>query len=357
MPCVYHKREGRLCEGCENYDRIETRILVVKLGAVGDVLRTTSILPALRQKYPGVEITWVTRTNAAPLLQSNPLIDRVLLIEENHLEYLQNESFSVGICLDADSQSATIHSIARCGERFGFVTNSSGKVRPANEAAAEWWLMGINDGMKRRNRKTYQQIMYEICRLPLPVARPQLYLNGSHELVSIKICEETALGDARKIVGINTGGGGRWQLKKWTFEGYVECIRLLQRCRPEVGVLLLGGPDEVNLNEQIMRAVGEKISDGGCHNSLLEFAGKIRDVDVLLTADSLAMHIGVALERPTVVLVGPTSPWELDVFGKGAVLFSDIECLACYRARCDKAINCMNTLSPERALSKISEFL
>jgi len=121
MPCVFHKNEGRLCEGCVDYAPVKTRILVVKLAAVGDVLRTTSILPSLARKYPGAEITWITRTNATPLLKGNPLIDRVLSIEENHLEFLLNESFSLGICLDADSQSATIHSLTRCDQRFGFI--------------------------------------------------------------------------------------------------------------------------------------------------------------------------------------------------------------------------------------------
>jgi heptosyltransferase-2 len=80
-------------------------------------------------------------------------------------------------------------------------------------------------------------------------------------------------------------------------------------------------------------------------------------VDVLLTPDSLAMHMGVALEKPTVVLVGPTSPWELDVFGNGAILHSRMECVSCYLSRCDKVVNCMNTLTPEYVAARSAEFL
>jgi len=357
MPCGFHKEDGRPCPGCPDYDPIKKRILIVKLAAIGDVLRTTSILPALRQKYPASEITWVTKANARPFLKGNRLVDRVLAVEENYLDYLLNESFSTGICLDADPQSATILSIARCEERFGFVADPAGKVKPANEGATEWWLMGVNDAVKKRNRKTYQQIMYEICGLPLPTARPQLTLAAEHEGPARAIRQEANLRNSSKIIGINTGGGGRWQLKKWTLEGYVGCINLLKQRHPEVGVLLLGGPEEIELNRRILDAVGDKVVDGGCHNSLLEFAALIQAVDVLLTSDSLAMHIGVALQKPTIVLVGPTSPWELDVFGCGAILHSGIECLACYLSRCDKQVNCMNTLSPEYVAGKIVEFL
>lgn len=356
-PCAFHKRDGRLCEGCADYSPVKTRILVIKLAAIGDVLRTTSILPALVRQYPGAEITWITRANAALLLKENPLIDRVFSIEEDYLEYLLNESFTLGICLDADAQSATIHTLARCERRFGFIADGSGKVKPANEAAIEWWLMGVNDSRKRENRKTYQQIMYEICELPAPVFRPQLFLNGSGKAAAERIFGRASLRDAGPIIGINTGGGGRWQHKKWTREGYIGCINLLKQCHPDAALLLLGGPEEKELNQSILAIVADKVVDGGCHNSLVEFAWLINGVDVLLTSDSLAMHIGVALEKPTIVLVGPTSPWELDVFGKGAVLHSGIECLACYLSRCDKPVNCMNTLSPELVARKVAEFL
>jgi lipopolysaccharide heptosyltransferase III len=357
MPCVFHKRDGRPCEGCADYAPVCERILIVKLAAIGDVLRTTSILPALRRQHPGAEITWLTKANAAPLLKDNPDVDRVLAVEGNYLEFLLNENFSTGICLDADPHSATLHSVARCEKRFGFVTDAAGKVHPANDAAREWWLMGVNDALKRRNRKTYQQIMYEICGLAAPVAPPRLHLNGDPRSSVPPLRGHELLRSAGPLLGINTGGGGRWQLKKWTMEGYLGCIRRLKEIHPEIGLVLLGGPEEVELNRRILQEVGGQVVDGGCHNSLMQFAALVNQLDVLLTSDSLAMHIGVALDKPTVVLVGPTSPWELDVFGRGEILHSDIECLSCYLSRCDKVVNCMNTLAPEYVAGRLARFL
>jgi heptosyltransferase-2 len=357
MPCRFHKTDGRLCEGCVDYDPIKTRILIVKLAAVGDVLRTTSILPPLKRKHDGTHITWVTKKSAAPLLTGNRHIDRVLSIEENYIEFLRNERFDIGICLDSDPHSATIHALAECETRFGFVANKAGAVTLANDRASEWWLMGLNDERKKRNRKTYQQIMYEICDLPLPAERPQLALSEEARQFGEGFLQRNGINPASKIVGINTGGGGRWQYKKWTFEGYVEFIRLLKQHQPAVQILLLGGPEEVELNKRIHATVGDLVVDAGCNNSLLEFSSIVHTVDVLLTSDSLAMHIGVAFGKATLVLVGPTSPWELDVFGSGEILHSNIECLACYLSRCDKLVTCMNTLSPEFVLSRVQPFL
>jgi len=357
IPCRFHKRDGRLCHGCKDHDPIQARIVVVKLDAIGDVLRTTSILPPLKEQYPGAEITWVTRSNAAPLLEGNPLIDRVLIVEGQCLEFLLNESFSYGICLDADPRSASIHSIARCERRDGFITDSVGRVQPANDRAREWWLMGLNDRLKRQNRRTYQEIMYDICGLTLPVARPQLAVRDEDRATADMLRRDPRLHDARRILGINTGGGTRWQHKKWTVENYIACIERIRARFPGIGILLLGGPEEEELNAEILNAVDDDVVDAGCGNPLMQFVGIVALVDVLLTSDSLAMHIGVALEKAAVGLVGPTSPWELAVFGKGEILHSDIECLSCYLTRCDKDPHCMNTLHPETVVSALSEYL
>jgi ADP-heptose:LPS heptosyltransferase len=357
MPCHFHKRDGRPCDGCTDYSPVRTRLLIVKLAAVGDVLRTTSILPPLAAKYPGAHITWVTRAAAAPLLAGNPLVDRVLCVEDQYGLFLANEEFDYGICLDADPLSATILSTASCRETSGFSADRAGRVQPVNERATGWWLLGLNDALKRANRKTYQQIMYDICGLPSPVAPPQLNMTEGDRAFGRDFAGRNGLARFRNVLGLNTGGGGRWQYKKWTFDGYTSFIRLFRSRHPGTGILLLGGPEEEELNREIIRGVGDAVIDGGCRNSLMQFASLIAAVDAVLTSDSLAMHMSVALGKPTVVLVGPTSPWELDVFGRGEIVHSDIECLACYLSRCDKTVNCMNTLSPEYVLSRVEPFV
>ena len=357
MPCRFHKSDGRLCEDCSDYDPVREKILIVKLAAVGDVLRTTSILPRIKEMYPEAEITWLTKANAVDLIEGNPLIDRTLVVEGDYLSYLVNEHFSIGICLDADQQSATVLSIAQCQIRLGFIVDRFGKVLPANHGAIDWWLMGLNDERKKSNRKTYQQMMYQICELPMPSLPPQLYLTESDLDFGLRFFEKTGLSDHKCVIGINTGGGHRWALKKWTLDGYVDCMRQLRVKFPDVGLLLLGGPEEVELNQRIHDNMKGDVVDSGCRNSLLEFASLIQGTHILLTSDSLGMHIGVALKKSTFVLVGPTAPWELEVFGLGKVIYSDLHCVSCYRSRCQKTINCMNSISSKLVVEEISKEL
>jgi len=56
-PCAPHKLRGKSCAGCDEYEPVARRVLVVKLAATGDVLRTTAFLPAIHAAWPGARVT------------------------------------------------------------------------------------------------------------------------------------------------------------------------------------------------------------------------------------------------------------------------------------------------------------
>lgn len=360
-PCRFHKQDGRLCENCGDYRKIEKKILVVKLDALGDVLRTTSILPALHEKYEGAAVTWITRKSALQLLANNPYIHRTYAVEANYLEFVLNETFDLGICLDADPLSASVLSLASCKKKLGFIVNPQGQVLPRGEEAQKWFMMGVNDDLKKENRETYQQHIYRICGLETDIRKPQIYIDAESKAFAQRFADIRELAKYNKIVGINTGGGNRWQFKKWILDHYIQLIKLLKETYPQendLGIILFGGPEEIEFNKTITDAVGELVTDAGCHNSLPQFAALIGLTDVFFTPDSLGMHISIALDKPTIVNVGPTSPWELDVYGNGEIIYNgQLDCICCYKATCDFEVNCMNTIEPGRILASLARYL
>ena len=174
--------------------------------------------------------------------------------------------------------------------------------------------MGLSDHLKRANRKPYRQLMIEVCGVAPVDARPHLSLDAAERQRARRFVAEAGARAGVPLVGVNTGGGSRWQHKKWTEAGYRALLNLLACRRPDVEVILLGGPDERELNRRLLAAAAPAIRDGGCDHSLREFAAIVDRLDVLVTPDSLASHMATALETQVVVLVGPTSPWELEVF-------------------------------------------
>ena len=72
-------------------------ILIIKLEALGDVLRTISVLPAIKDKYHNSKITWFTKKNSSPLLTNNKLVDNVLIYNPRDIKNLLNRNFDLVI--------------------------------------------------------------------------------------------------------------------------------------------------------------------------------------------------------------------------------------------------------------------
>ena len=98
--------------------------------------------------------------------------------------------------------------------------------------------------------------------------------------------------------------------------------------------------------------------DSGCGNSLEEFAALVGLVDILITTDSLALHVGCALGKNVVVLLGPTSSSEIELYGKGKKIYAKgMDCLCCYKQNCSLKPNCMDRILPKQVLEAVRYFL
>src|SRR4051794_16306653 len=91
-PCIWHKREGLRCT-CERYEPVREQVLIIKLDAMGDVLRTTTLLPALAQAHPHAAISWITRQESKPLLENNPFLSEVCAYGPDATTMLQTREF------------------------------------------------------------------------------------------------------------------------------------------------------------------------------------------------------------------------------------------------------------------------
>ncbi len=346
-PCVWHKQEGHVCE-CIRYEPVQSTTLLIKLDAVGDVLRTTCLLPLMDREWPGQHLTWITRKEAAPLLEQNPFIHRILEYGPDALVELSYRNFDRVINLDAGRFSAALASMAEADEKVGYVLDDMGTVRPANPAAEEWQRLGVFDDLKKANRRTYQEMMCSILGFKPDHFEYILVLTEAEEDAALQRLKQLGVDIERRTLGIHTGGGGRWRLKQWHAERFVELIsRLAARKSDPIQVVLFGGPLEASLNKQLASQLSGRVFDTGCHNNLREFSAMVSFCDVMLSGDSLAMHVALAVGTRAVVLFGPTSSAEIELFGLGEKVIPDMECLVCYKQECDFVPNCMDAISVE----------
>jgi len=315
------------------------RILIIKLGAIGDVLRTTSILAGLAQKYPGATIDWLTLPSGREVLLHNRLVNRIFLWEER-----QNiGKYDLVIGLEDEKEVCEFVSQAAAGEIKGAYLKNGKTVYTSSawfdmSAISRYGLAQANI-LKQKNRKTFQQHMADL--LEVEVGHYVFRITPDEVEYGSKYVKGLGVGKGEKVIGINTGAGKRWQLKALSIEKTIDLIKLI---KDKLGVasIILGGEDEKERNSVIAKETG--MPSGGVH-SLRQFASILNYCSALVSSDSLAMHFGIALQKKMVVFFGPTSAAEIELYGLGEKVCPAMDCLVCYKKVCDKQPNCIDDLS------------
>ena len=344
-PCVWHKTTGVLCR-CDHYEPVEQRILIVKLDAMGDVLRTTALLPPLAAAHPRAAITWITRRESRPLLERNPYISEILTYGDDALVQLEARTFDRVINLDAGKTSAALAAAANASRKDGFVLDPRGFVQPTNAAARRWLEMGVFDDLKRQGRRTYQDLMADIIDVAGCPHGYVLELTKQERAVGLSHLRRLGVDFKRPLIGLNTGAGRRWELKQWREDGYLNLIERLAR-KHDVQFVLLGGPEERERHERLRAGSNHVLIDAGCDNPVRHFAALVGACDLVITGDTLAMHLSLALRRRTIVLFGPTSSAEIELYGLGEKVVPRMDCLSCYKMTCDFVPNCMDLITTD----------
>jgi heptosyltransferase-2 len=281
--------------------------LIIKLGAMGDVLRTTTLL----RRIPG-PVTWVTRPASMPLLAGIPEIARLVPFEAA-TETLRGRHFALAACLDDEPEACQLLDLVTADQRVGSFVQD-GAVR-YGESARSWYDMGLisrfgkarADELKRLNTRSYQEHLFAM--FGWEFAGEEYRFGYAPRPV-----------DPRRV-GIEMRADARWKWKRWGRY-------------PELADALRAEGFDVTFFEQ--------------RDDLRDFIADVNACGMVVTGDTLTMHVALALQKPTVAVFGPTSAPEIHGYGRLIKIVSPIECIGCYLRDCDKAPNCMDLIAIER---------
>jgi len=311
------------------------KILIIKLGAIGDVIRTTSILPGLKEKYKDCKIDWVTRKESYDILKNNSLVEKIFT------DFSQiKDKYDLLISLDDDDESCRIATELKPKKLIGASLENGNKVYTKDSSI--WFDIGLiskygkkeADRLKTINKDTYQSIMYKILDLKYKKQELILILNNDEKKFGLNFAKKNKIERNDLIIGMNTGAGGRWQDKKLSVVQTAELIDQIKQALPKSKIILFGGPEEKKRNKEIAQSTKSGIIDAGCGNSLMEFSSLVDLCSVLVTSDSLAMHVATALKKKIVVFFYPTSAAEIEVYGRGIKIIWNGKSYCSYQPKC-----------------------
>ncbi len=341
---------------CRDYTPMGARILIIKLGALGDVIRTAAILPGLKDRWPLSHVTWVTRPGGARVLANHPLIDRLLPFNAETLCHLEYERFDLCLSLDKEPGPTALAMRVDAPERRGIGLSPHGTPFPLNPECVEYFLLGLDDQKKFfQNTKGHQQLLYEALGLEYRGQRYRLYPGAAHRRQAQTFWAGAGVADDEVVIGFNTGAGRFFANKNWPPKKFVDLARVIA-ARTSWRVALFGGPDERARNRRIA-ADCPSVIDTGCGRDELGFAALVERCNVLVSGDTMAMHVAIAADVPCVVLFGPTCEQEIDLYGRGEKVRTSLSCAPCYSRCCDRSPNCMDDVSVEQVLAVVERWV
>ena len=338
IPCDPHKLKGVHCDGCDFYKPIDARILIIKLGAIGDVIRTTPLITAYKNKYSNPKFTWITLT---PTILPAKEIDEILEFNVETLLYIQNTEFDIAINLDKEKEACGLLHQVKSKEKFGF-TLRNGETAAVNELAEHKLITGLFDDLSKENRKSYCQEIFEICGLTF---NGETYLLDNHSTLGLSWNE---IDKNKKVIGLNTGCGDRWTTRLWEIDNWSVLAKELNKSGHEV--ILLGGEQEDDRNKQIAQKSGAKYLG---FFPLNKFINLVDQCDLVVTQVTMSMHLTIGLAKKIVLLNNIFNPFEFDLYNKGEILAPKKSCDCFYKGKCIHGTSCMKTLEPSEVLKAV----
>jgi heptosyltransferase-1 len=342
------------------------RILIVRLSALGDVVLSSGLIPALLSQWPQAQISWLVEAPAAPLLKHNPRLHEVIVLPSARWKGLWRD----GQKLQALREIWRFRARLRAA-KFDLVIDPQGLLKSGLMA----WFSGAPRRVNLKPRESSQWLMHESVRpapgtgldatLPLVAHEYRdlaVYLGADPASYRMDLAVgEAARQQARSRLA-QAGVGPRYAVlaafttrpqKHWIedhWAGLADGL-LAQGLTP----LLLGGPAD--------RAAAQRIA--ASHPAILnlvaqfkldETAAVIQDASLLIGVDTGLSHMAIALNIPTVALFGSTTPYLRGPDARTQVLYERLACSPCNRKpTCGGRYDCMRQLDVARVLTACAQ--
>jgi heptosyltransferase-2 len=343
IPCKPNKEHNVDCSNCKYYIATEKQILIIKLGAMGDVIRTTPLLHRYRELYPNAKITWITHT---PDVLPQNMIDYLYKWDTTSLFIIQHKQWNIAINLDKDEEACILMSQLNADEKLGF-TWSQNHIAPATSEAEHKLITGLFDHISIKNKKNYLDEIFEICKMQFN--DEPYYLNYDKKLADSWTNKFNKIAHGKTIVGLNTGCGERWQTRLWPEELWIEFIKLLQEA--DYFPIVLGGPQEDTINKKFAQ-------ETSCYYpgtfSLKEFFAITAACDIIVTQVSMMMHIAIALKKKLVLMNNIFNRNEFYLYNRGVIVEPETGCDCYYGNTCKRERSCMHDIHPNTMLQQVN---
>jgi len=353
-PC----QAGKLCEDCNEYAPMGKRILLINLDALGDVLRTTAILKPIKRKYKNSFIIWLTDESALALLENNPLIDGVYPYSFENILPLFCEKFDVLLNVDKSRKSASVANLIKAKEKYGFGISETGVICPLNKEAEYLYNLGLDDEEKfKKNNKSEQELLGSALGLQYKRDEYILGLTEQEKAFTHQYRQSVGFRKRDSVIGFNTGCSNLYAYKKLSFDKQTELIDKLSNSINGARIALLGGKEDTENNLKLKNHFKDRIISTPTGMGLRKGILFINACDIIITGDTLALHIAIALKKSIAAWFSISCENEIDLYERGIKITADVDCRPCWKKACSKTPLCNEMVNIEEICRAVKELL
>ena len=289
------------------------------LVSLGDVLRTTVILHLFPPEQ--YDVTWVVDPKAAPLLRGNPYINRVVSVNAFTPQQLMSEWYDIVINFEKDPGVCAVADKIPAWQRYGFRYDPASGKAVSHVHSDIAVSMSKDANYKKNVSRSWSEILYQMLGSEY---KGQSYVLG-YRPHSKEIYD----------VGLNHLVGEKYPLKRWPQQNWDDLY------------------DALSLSTS--RPSKYKVSWQQGENSLEAYINWINSCRVLVTNDSLGLHLALALGKRVVALFGPTISTEIDSSDQIIKLTPEVSwsCIPCLESNCEQEVICMTHISLQSVVSAV----
>lgn len=292
------------------------RILIVRLGAIGDVVNALIVANGIRHHWPDATIGWAVHPLSKPLVEGHPSVDRVHVWTKGTglrgfrgiVDEVKRESYDVALDLQRLQKSALLARLSGAPRVLGF---DRGR---AKEQSWLWTRERITPGHPREHMVLQYQRFLDLLGLPKEPLIRTLPQDDASAAWAATFVAETCQGRAPLLLNI---GASKLE-KQWPEASFRALGPELQRDHPEVPIVVTGGPSDIDLGHALIESAPHWHDLTG-ETSLRQLMALIALSRGMVTGDTGAMHMAAALGVPTVAIFGPSDPIRTGPYGSGHV--------------------------------------
>ncbi len=339
------------------------RILIVKLRYIGDTLSILPVVENLKHLVPDSHVDVLVNRGTEPVVVHHPSIERTWVYDYGLSKKKNFTSAAYQLKLMLSLRSRRYHVVMDFthGDRAAvlcFLTGAPVRVTHDHAGRLSRLLMNRLVDSDRYARHIVDHQLAALGALGLSgfERNLRLYVPESVRRAVDHRVGRIPLDEARPWVAVHPGARG--DLRRWRSERFAALIQRIQQ-KTDAVVLLLGGPGEEAVVEEVQAGVQRPVDLCACDLSLLETGELLRRCALFIGNDSAPGHLAAAVGCPTLSLFGPTFPhmWR-PLSSRGEVIFKDVSCCGCRQESCIRpGSSCMDLIEVDEVWNAVLRLL